>query len=166
MKSVIRIIGQGVSWFSLVLVMIIVTDVLLRYLFNYTSVASFELEWHLFAALFMLAAAWTLQQDRHVRVDLFYQRFSEKGKAWVNMVGTLFFLMPFCWVAAQESLSFVQSAYEMKETSPDPGGLPARFLIKSVIPVSFAMLFIQGLLELINSILVITKSDSDESKKS
>ena len=152
MKAMIRIIGHAVSWLSLVLVIVIVLDVSLRYLFNYTSVASFELEWHLFAALFMLSAAWTLQQDRHVRVDLFYQRFSPKGKAWVNLIGMLFFLLPFCWIAGVESLSFVSASYAMGETSPDPGGLPARYLIKAVIPASFLLLFAQGLLEVLRSI--------------
>jgi TRAP-type mannitol/chloroaromatic compound transport system permease small subunit len=74
-------IGKGVSWLSVLLVIVIIIDVLLRYLFSITSAASFELEWHLFAALFLVVAGWTLQQERHVRVDVFYQNFGEKGKA-------------------------------------------------------------------------------------
>lgn len=153
----IQFIGKGVSWLSFVLVIVIVFDVLLRYFFNYTSAASFELEWHLFAALFMLSAAWALQQDRHVRVDLFYQKLSTKGKAWVNLLGMIMLLLPFCAVAAFESISFVKASYFVKETSPDPGGLPARYIIKSIIPISFSLLFIQGVLEIIKSIATITK---------
>jgi TRAP-type mannitol/chloroaromatic compound transport system permease small subunit len=166
MQQVIRYIGRGVSWLSVVLVLVIVVDVLLRYFFNVTSAASFELEWHLFAALFMLSAAWTLQQDRHVRVDLFYQKFSQKGKAWVNLIGMLLFLLPFCWVAATESMSFVASSFAVNETSPDPGGLPARYLIKSIIPISFFLLFIQGVMEVLKSISIIAKSSSNEIKAS
>lgn len=159
----ISYVGKSVSWLALVLVAVIIVDVLLRYFFSITSAASFELEWHLFAALFMLATAWTLQQDRHVRVDLFYQRFSFKGKAWVNLIGTVFFLLPFCVVAGYESLSFVKASFELGETSPDPGGLPARYLIKSTIPISFLLLGLQGILEVIKNIRIIA-DPSDESQ--
>lgn len=163
MQGVVQFVGKAVSWLSLVLVLVIVGDVLLRYFFNLTSAASFELEWHLFASLFLLSAAWTLQQDRHVRVDLFYQNFSQKGKAWVNLFGMAVFLLPFCGVAGVESLSFVASSFAVRETSPDPGGLPARYVIKSVIPISFFLLFVQGILEILKSISVILKPTSHES---
>lgn len=166
MQSLIKHIGHGVSWLSLALVLIIMVDVLFRYFFNITSAASFELEWHVFAALFLLSAAWTLQQDRHVRVDLFYQKFSPKGQAWVNLLGMIFFLLPFCWVAGLESLSFVETSYAMGETSPDPGGLPARYIIKAAIPFSFLLLMIQGVLEVIKSVQIIAKSSPNESKTS
>lgn len=166
MQIIVQQIGKAVSWLSVALVLVIVVDVLLRYFFNYTSAASFELEWHLFAALFMLSSAWTLQQDRHVRVDLFYQKFSDKGKAWINLIGMLLFLLPFCYVAAFESLSFVAASFAVNETSPDPGGLPARYVIKSIIPISFFLLFIQGVLEIIKSASIILKSSSNEIKAS
>lgn len=166
MQLLVRYVGKCVSWLSVVLVFVIAVDVLLRYFFNYTSAASFELEWHLFAALFMLSSAWALQKDRHVRVDLFYQKFSQKGKAWVNLIGMLLFLLPFCWVAARESLSFVAASYAVNETSPDPGGLPARYLIKSIIPISFFLLFIQGVLEILKLICILLKPLPNERKVS
>ena len=153
-------IGIGVSWLSLVLVLVIVVDVFLRYVFNETSAASFELEWHLFGAIFLLGAAYTLQNDRHVRVDVFYHRFSEKTKAWVNLVGTLLLLMPFCVVAFWESLSFVSSSFAIKETSPDPGGLPARYLIKSAIPIGFLLLGLQGISLILQSVKKIITNKS------
>lgn len=144
-------IGKSVSWLSLLLVLVIIIDVLMRYLFSVTSSASFELEWHLFAALFLLSAGWTLQQDKHVRVDVFYQKFSDQQKAWVNILGTLFLLLPFCVVGLAEGFRFALNAYLLGETSPDPGGLPARFIIKSTIPAGFLLLGLQGISILIKS---------------
>lgn len=155
--KLIKQIGTLVSWLTLQLVLVIVTDVLLRYALNMTSAASFELEWHLFALIFMLGASYTLQQDKHVRVDVFYHRFSEKNKAWVNAIGTALLLLPFCAIAFWESLSFVESSFLFKETSPDPGGLPARYLVKSSIPVGFFLLGLQGISELLKSVTIIFK---------
>jgi TRAP-type mannitol/chloroaromatic compound transport system permease small subunit len=148
----VEMIGKATSWLSLLLVIVIIIDVFLRYVFSITSSASFELEWHLFAVIFLLGAAYTLQQDKHVRVDVFYQRFSDKTKAWVNLVGTLFLLLPFCTVACWESISFVQSSFEFRETSPDPGGLPARYLIKAMLPFGFFLLGMQGISEALKSL--------------
>ncbi len=150
--KLIKHIGQVISWLTLLLVLVIVVDVFLRYVFNTTSAASFELEWHLFAAIFLLGAAYTLQNDKHVRVDVFYHRFSESGKAWVNLIGTVFLLLPFCVVAFWESLSFVSSSHAVLETSPDPGGLPARYIIKSAIPLGFFLLGLQGISVVLKSI--------------
>jgi len=143
--KIIAIIGRASSWLTVLLVLVIVIDVFFRYAFSITSAASFELEWHLFAIIFLISAAWTLQEDKHVRVDVFYHKFSEKKKAWVNLIGTLFLLLPFCAIGFWESLSFVESSYTIGETSPQPGGLPARFLIKSTIPAGFFLLGLQGI---------------------
>ncbi len=156
--KLIKGVGIAVSWLSLTLVIVIVVDVFLRYVFRITSAASFELEWHLFGTLFFLGASYTLQQDKHVRVDVFYQRFSEKGKAWVNLVGTLLLLIPFCLVILLESLSFVENSYRIKEVSPDPGGLPARFIIKSMIPIGLSLLILQGVSLILKSIRMIKKT--------
>ncbi|MEP1035618.1 TRAP transporter small permease subunit [Ekhidna sp.] len=134
----------------------IVIDVILRYTFSITSAASFELEWHLFAGIFLLGAAYTLKEDKHVRVDVFYDRFSDKTKAWVNLTGSVFLLLPFCAVAFWESLSFVQNSYQLGETSPQPGGLPARWIIKSTIPIGFFLLGLQGISSIIKSITTIS----------
>lgn len=149
------LIGKAVSWLTLLLVIIIVIDVALRYLFSITSAVSFELEWHLFAAIFLLGAAWTFQEDKHVRVDVFYHRFSEKRKSWVNLIGTIVLLLPFCAVGFWESLSFVESSFLLNETSPQPGGLPARYLIKSTIPIGFLLLGLQGISIIFDSFKII-----------
>ena len=157
--KLIESIGRLVSWLSLVLVLVIIVDVFLRYLFSITSAASFELEWHLFAAIFLLGAAWTLQKDKHVRVDVFYHRFSKRTKAIVNLVGTVVLLLPFCFVAFYESLSFVSSSFSVHETSPDPGGLPVRYLIKSVIPSGFLLLGLQGISEGLKALKTLLSHD-------
>lgn len=151
------LIGQVISWMALVLVLLIVVDVFLRYVFQFSSPAVFELEWHLFAALFLLGAGWTFKNDQHVRVDLFYQKFSEKGKAAVNLIGSLLLLMPFCVVGFIESLEFAINSLTIGETSPDPGGLPARYIIKSCIPISFLLLGLQGLSVILKSSLALTQ---------
>ncbi|WP_436517962.1 TRAP transporter small permease subunit [Ekhidna sp. To15] len=149
-------IGKVTSWLTLLLVFIIVIDVILRYSLSITSAASFELEWHLFAAIFLLGAAYTLKEDKHVRVDVFYDRFSDKTKAWVNLIGGLMLLLPFCVVAFWESLTFVQNSYMLNETSPQPGGLPARWIIKSTIPIGFLLLGLQGISSITKSIITIS----------
>lgn len=138
-------IGRSTSWLAGLLVVVIIVDVFLRYAFSITSAASFEFEWHLFAALFLLSAGWALQEDRHVRVDVFYQRFSEKKKSWINIMGSLILLLPFCVVGVIEGFQLAQNAFILGETSPDPGGLPARYIIKSTIPLGFLFLGLQGI---------------------
>lgn len=150
-----KAIGKIVSWLTLLLVLVIVIDVFLRYVFNTTSAASTELEWHLFAVVFLLGSAYTLQCDGHVRVDVFYDRFSDRTKAWVNLLGTLFLLLPFCIITLFESLPFVMSAYQLGETSPQPGGLPARWMIKSMIPIGLFLLTLQGISLITKSLTVI-----------
>lgn len=148
-------IGQTVSWLGLILVLVIVIDVLLRYILSITSAASFELEWHLFAVLFLLSAGWTLKHDKHVRVDVFYQRFSGRQKAWVNLMGSVFLLFPLCCIGVLEGVQFAWNAYVIGESSPDPGGLPHRFLIKSAIPFGFMLLGLQGVSIILTSIKTI-----------
>lgn len=151
-------VGRTISWLTLALVLVIIVDVFLRYVFAITSSASFELEWHMFAAVFLLGAAWTLQQDKHVRVDVFYNRFSAKYQAWVNLIGCVILLFPLCFVGVLEGSRFAYAAYQLGETSPDPGGLPARFLIKSTIPLSFALLGLQGVSIILKSLQTLIES--------
>ena len=135
--------------------LVIVVDVILRYTLSITSAASFEMEWHLFAVIFLVGAAYTLQEDKHVRVDVFYHKYSEKTKACVKLGGTLVLLLPFCCIAFWESLSFGGSSYELSETSPQPGGLPARWVIKATIPLGFFLLGLQCISVIFRSISTI-----------
>jgi len=152
LESIVSRVGKLVSWLSLLLIVIIVIDVFLRYTFNITSSASFEIEWHLFGMLFLLSAGWAFQNDKHVRVDVFYQNFSEKTKAVVNLLGTIVLLLPLCYIGFVESTQFTIASYQIGETSPDPGGLPGRFIIKSMIPLGFFFLGLQGIAVVLRSI--------------
>lgn len=149
-------VGRGVAWLTTALVLVVGYDVAARYLFNVSSAGMVELEWHLFSFTFLLGAAYALKHDRHVRVDVFYQNFTRKQQAWVNLIGTLLFLLPFCYIAMVESWQFAANAWRIGEGSPDPGGLPARYIVKAAIPLGFLLLLLQGLSLLFSSVLTLT----------
>ena len=151
LKKIISKTGKISSWFSLALVLLISTDVLLRYVFNFSTAALYEMEWHLFAIIFLLASPYTLQKNKHVRVDVFYNNFSKRKKNIVDLIGNIIFLIPFSFIIFYTSLPFVADSYSILESSPDPGGLPYRFIIKSIIPIAFFLLMIQGILNAIKN---------------
>lgn len=148
-------IGIGVSWLTTAMVVMVCYDVFTRYVLNSSSVAVQELEWHVFSMIFLLGAAYTLKADSHVRVDVLYTRFSPKGKAWVNFMGSVLFLIPFSILVIWTSWNFVRSSYMMGETSPNPGGLPARYALKACIPAGFFLLLLQGISLTFQSLLTI-----------
>jgi len=149
--------GRLAAWLVLILVLLVCYDVSMRYLFQAGSVALQELEWHLFALIFLLGGAYTLKYDEHVRVDVLYQAewMTPRRKAMVNLFGCLFLLLPFCALMINASIPFVMQAYEWGEGSPDPGGLPYRWLLKAAIPFCFALLALQGLAMTIRSLRTI-----------
>ena len=152
-----EIFGRGVSWLVLAMVLLVVYDVTMRYLFKSGSIALQELEWHLFSLIFLLGAAYTLIHDDHVRMDLFYQsRFmNDRRRAWINLLGSLFFLLPFCALVIKSSLPFIEQSFSFHEGSPDPGGLPYRWILKSVISLAFFLLFLQGIAEILKNLRTI-----------
>ena len=106
----------------------------------------------MFAVIFMVGSSLTLQKDEHVRVDVFYNKFSDKGKNIINLIGNIIFLLPFSLIIFYTSIPFVEDSFKILESSPDPGGLPFRFLIKSIIPISFLLLAIQGVLNVFKNL--------------
>jgi TRAP-type mannitol/chloroaromatic compound transport system permease small subunit len=162
LESIIRFVdsvneklGIFASWITTLMVLVVCYDVVTRYFLKRSSVAVQELEWHLFAVVFLIGAAYTLKHDRHVRVDVLYMKFKPKIKAWVNLLGSLIFLIPVCLIGIWSSMNFVVSSFLIGEGSPDPGGLPARCVLKAVIPLSFFLLLLQGLSLSISSIMEI-----------
>jgi TRAP-type mannitol/chloroaromatic compound transport system permease small subunit len=153
-------IGQAVTWLSTILVLVVCYDVFTRYLLKESSVAVQELEWHLFALLFLIAAAYTLKHDRHVRVDVFYAKFPERLKAWIDFLGSLVFLIPFAVVSILASQKFVINSFLIGEKSPDPGGLPARYILKAAIPIGFFLLLLQAFSLVFKSLLVLQGKNS------
>jgi len=155
-------IGRATSWLVLAMVLLICYDVAMRYFFHQGSVALQELEWHLFALIFLLGAAYTLKHNDHVRVDILYQsrRLSNKHRALINILGTVFFLIPFCILILITAWPFVENAYYYREGSPDPGGLPYRYLLKGSVLIAFGLVILQGIAELLRNILMLTEQES------
>jgi TRAP-type mannitol/chloroaromatic compound transport system permease small subunit len=153
--------GKAISWLTTALVVVVCYDVFTRYFLKSSSVAVQELQWHLFALIFLIGSAYTLKTDNHVRVDVFYSKLSDKGKAWIDLLGTVVFLVPFCLLLIFASKNFVLHSFNMGETSPDPGGLPARYLLKAVIPISFIFLLLQSLAMMFRSILTINSKEKN-----
>jgi TRAP-type mannitol/chloroaromatic compound transport system permease small subunit len=137
-------VGQFISWLSTLLVLVVCYDVFTRYFLRSSSVAMQELEWHVFAVLFLIGAAYTLKEDSHVRVDVFYSTLTPRGKAMIDLFGSLVFLIPFSILIIWTSQGFISMSYAIQETSPDPGGLPYRYLLKAMIPAGFGLVLLQG----------------------
>ncbi|PCI58235.1 MAG: C4-dicarboxylate ABC transporter [Gammaproteobacteria bacterium] len=117
-------------------------DVIMRYFFNDVSIGMQELEWHLFAAMFMFGIAYTLKEDGHVRVDIFYDAMTKRKQAFINIFGSLIFALPITLLIFYYSINYTMEAYTMGEGSGDPGGLPHRWIVRSVIPLSSAFLML------------------------
>lgn len=152
-------IGQASSWLTAILMVLVCFNVAMRYLFNHAEAWRTELEWHIFALIFLLAAGYTLKHDKHVRVDLFYAKFSEKKKALVNFTGTLLFLVPWCIVVIITAYHYAHSSWLMNEGSPD-NGLPARYIIKSMIALGFFLLLLQAFSLLFSSLGTLLQKEA------
>ena len=137
-----RIVSKltGVSvWLWPLLMAVIIINVLLRHLFGEGRIELEELQWHIYAAGWLLGLTVCYVANEHVRVDLLYGRFSLKKKCWVELLGTLAFLLPFIAVVIIYSVPFVQYSWQSSEVSTNPGGLPYRWFIKSVLLISFCL---------------------------
>lgn len=117
-------------------------DVIMRYFFKSGSIAMQEMEWHLFSVIILLGISYTLKEDGHVRVDLIYDRLSSKRKALINMVGAVIFILPIALLVGTSSINNAMEAFISMEQSGDPGGLPYRWIVKALIPLSFFLLII------------------------
>jgi len=151
-ERVIALFAKVAALLVIALSLLVVWDALNRYLFHGGSVALQEWEWHLFDILFLLGLSYTLQSDKHVRVDIFYSRFSPRTKAIVDTVSQLFLVIPFTLLILYVSWDFVAISYAQHEVSADPGGLTHRYLIKGMILVGFTLLLLQSLCTLWHNI--------------
>jgi TRAP-type mannitol/chloroaromatic compound transport system permease small subunit len=157
--------GAGIRWLALVMVLVGAGTAILRYSarglelsLNLTPLG--ELQWYLFSLIFLLGAAYGLNHDVHVRVDVLYERFSKKARALIDLIGTLVFLIPFSLVMLYVSWPAVSNSFSIREMSPDPGGLP-RWPIKIVILVSFVLLMLQGLSQIVKQIDILGGGDDE-----
>jgi len=160
-------LGRGVAWLALVLVLVTFLIVVLRYVFNIGSVALQESLLYLHSMIFLLGAAYTLRHDAHVRVDIFYRPMSARKKAWVDLLGALFLLIPFCLFIFFISWEYVTSAWSYREGSRESGGIDAVFLLKTLLLIMPAAVLLQGLAQILRSLLIISgKLDSSASQQS
>ena len=144
--------GQASAWLTLLLVLVTFTVVVLRYVFQFGSIAMQESILYLHASVFMLGAAYTLRKDGHVRVDIFYRSFSAKHKALVNLLGSLFLLLPVCSFLLWASWGYVANAWSIHEASGETGGLPYVYLLKTLIPLAAFLLILQGISQALASL--------------
>ena len=151
--------GRLASWLTLFMVVVTFVVVIMRYVFDAGAIWLQETVIWMHAVVFMMGAAFTLQQEEHVRVDIFYQRMSEQRRAWVDLLGVVFFLLPLCVLLAIKAWDFVVISWQLREASREPGGLPYPLIpmLKSVLLLMPAALAVQGLSMLLHSVTVVRK---------
>lgn len=138
-------VGDWISWIWVVLLVVIVTNVFLRYAFGEGRIEFEEIQWHLYSVGFMVGLSYTFQADGHIRVDVVHERFDSKLQAWVDLYGTLLFLLPFIAMMLIYGVPFVVDSFVTNEVSQSPGGLGQRWMIKAVLLIGFGLLGLAAL---------------------
>ncbi|WP_104202983.1 TRAP transporter small permease subunit [Billgrantia saliphila] len=149
-----EVVGRSIAWLVFAMMVVQFAIVVMRYVFNVHSVAMQEGVMFMHAMVFMLGAAWTLRHDGHVRVDIFYRKLSARGRAWIDLLGTLLLLFPVTLFIAIGSFNYVKSSWAILERSSD-SGLPSVFLLKTLILVMMALLLLQGVAQVIRQVLIL-----------
>ena len=149
-------IGRSISWLTLAMVIVTFLVVVLRYAFSIGWIAMQDSIIYLHALVFMLGSAYTLKQNGHVRVDIFYEKMGPRSRAWIDLLGTIFLLIPFCLFTIAISWNYVSLSWSLLEGSRDAGGLPAVFLLKTTIPVMAVLLMLQGIAQALRSVLLLS----------
>ena len=145
-------IGAVCTWLTPLMVLLTVVVVVLRYALETSAIALQETVLYVHGLVFMLALGYALRHDAHVRVDVLYSRFSQRSRAIVNVVGHVLFLLPVALFIAWNSLNYVQSSWRVMEGSPEVGGLPFVYLLKTLIPLSALLLALQGCAEIAHGV--------------
>jgi TRAP-type mannitol/chloroaromatic compound transport system permease small subunit len=155
-------VGRGAAWLTLAMVLVTFLVVLLRYAFDLGWIAMQESVTYMHGLVFMLGAAYTLRHDGHVRVDIFYRKLSERGRCWVDLMGSLLLLIPTCLFIAGMSWDYVSVSWQVHEGSREAGGLPGVFLLKTLLLVMPALLLVQALAGVLRNLLLLTQGDRTE----
>ncbi len=142
--SAVNVVGKITSILLLLMICNVFFDVIMRYFFRNSSVGMQEMEWHLFSIIILFGVSVALKDEGHVRVDFLYEKYSVRKKAMINILGTIFFLLPLTLLVSTGSWGFVMDSYSINEISEDPGGLTHRWIIKAMIPFSFVFLIISA----------------------
>lgn len=160
--SFTELVGKATMGLSLLLVLLVMADVAMRYVFSISYASIRELEWHMYSLLFLFGGAYTLRHDAHVRVDVVYQHFGPRMRALINVLGCLIFLFPGCYLVINTSIMFTKFSWMMGEQSPDPGGLPFRWLLKGCLPVAFGLLALQGVSFFLKNLLILMGNTAED----
>lgn len=165
MDAVNAVVGRATNVLLLGVVLLAAGNAILRYTGRFTGLslssnAWLELQWYLFALVFLFGASATLRDDAHVRVDVVFHRLSPRRRAWINLVGLVLFLIPFCLLMIWASWNPVRNSWAIWEQSPDPGGLP-RWPIKTAVPVAFLLLGLQGIASAVRSLALLRRPRGD-----
>ena len=153
--------GRAVSWLTLAMVLVTCAVVVVRYIFNLGSIALQESVMFMHGLVFMLGIAYTLKEQGHVRVDVLHERMPAKVRTLVELSGHVFFLVPVSLFILVGSLDYVSFSWSVRESSAQPGGLPGVYLLKTLIPVMAALLFLQGVSEISRNLLTLLSSKGD-----
>jgi len=159
-------IGRGVSWLAIILVLVQFVVVLMRYVFGIGSIPMQESLIYLHATLFLGAAAYTLKHDGHVRVDVFYRGASARAKAWVDLLGSLIFLLPVMWIVWSTGWPYITSSWAIREGSTETAGIQAVFLLKTMILVFAVLVALQGVSTIIHCLLRLTGREAPPAEPS
>lgn len=168
--SITERLGKAVAWLVLAMMLIQFLVVVLRYAFNVNSIPMQESIMYMHATVFLLAASYTLKHGGHVRVDILYRVAPVRRKAWTDLLGTLLLLIPFMSFILFSSWGYVVRSWSILEGSPETGGIPAIFLLKTLIPAFAILMILQGIAEIIRNALIISgrltpPSDSDRAEE-
>ena len=157
-------VGRGAFWLVLIMTVISAGNASYRFIFNDSSNGLLEIQWYLFSAVFLLCAAYTLQKNEHVRIDVISGRFSPRGHAVIDIIGTVFFLLPMVITVVWLSLPLIAESYKIQEYSANAGGL-IRWPVKILLPIGFTLLALQGISELIKRIAFLAGRIADPNEK-
>mgnify|MGYP001000734230 CR=1 FL=1 len=157
-------VGKGAFWLVLVMTVISSANAVVRFAFNYSSNGLLEIQWYLFAAVFLLCSPYTLQKNEHVRIDVVSGKFSPRGLAIIDIIGTIFFLLPMVVLVLYLSIPLVADSFKISEMSANAGGL-IRWPVKMLLPIGFTLLALQGVSELIKRIAFLAGMIDDPNNK-
>ena len=157
-------VGKGAFWLILIMTLISAANAVVRFIFNYSSNGLLEIQWYLFAAVFLLCSPYTLQKNEHVRIDVLSGKLSPRGLAVIDIIGTLFFLLPMVVLVLWLSLPLIADSYKINEMSANAGGL-IRWPVKILLPIGFTLLALQGISELIKRIAFLAGMIGDPNSK-
>lgn len=162
LRKIIDGMGHLCTVLMILMVLNVFYDVVMRYFFNDVSIGMQELEWHLFAAMFMFGLGFTLKEDAHVRVDIFYEKLLPHTQAYIDIIAAILFALPITFIIMYYGYSYAFDAYEMMEGSSDPGGLPYRWIIRSVVPLANAFLILSIFYTILDNILKLKRPNTQE----